>query len=702
MIGQELIGEIIIGSCDAYETVVPDTSVFFSLGGYDLNGHVVLPISISGMTRNISSMGISTRAKCRLSETGMDHLKYHFQLIFSDKIEADAFRRVVNGLSEDAAWCGGRSDWYQVAKYVSVSPAEIIDDLIHYLCEVTLEFENPMLIKMAETSFLLTKASLPIHTSGFENDGTADAPMDFVFDARYADGQHLKALTVTLFDGPSIVSEALISNQLLNTEHLEFSEGDTILSTYSDNFIDPAKLPLDIYDSSGITIHDGYIQIAAGGRLTYKFFGPNPTLDNILLQADFLVTAGLPYVRVSSNNIVSPWGEADLNNIGTKPIMVGGTYTGVTDTKYEVKLGQGTPGQPDTYSYRSYVDEAWSGWSTSEPIMSGGFKLGLDSGSPVDIVFSYGSKRTGATIAASIQAAIQALAGDYSAMTCSFGGGNYTITHASKQPHVTPATRNSLDSVLKLGVANGGTETGKTSVSSGGVTTLVTQPNDLVNSITMLFHGGFMLKVGTGTATLVSFSYDALTSGATIAAEIQAAIQALGGDFAAITCAFSTNYTLTHASKALVVTDAIQNNLAAILKLGVANGGTEAGFTSVSNGGAITLAVQSNELADIFHIYSHEITNWKTAIATHDMQDGYHDYYLDESDKRGDIYVSFYCPSGATLDINFLRFVATRTIVPETEFVIPAGKTYSVVISDATNSSHEVDTDISFCPRSWP
>jgi len=397
MIGQELIGDLTIGTCDAYETVVPDTSVYFSLGGYDLNGHVVLPISVSGMTRNISSFSIPTKAKCRLSEAGMEPLKYDFQLIFSDKTEADAFRRLVNGLSEDLVWCGGRSDWYQTAKYVSVSPAEVIDDLIHYLCNVSLQMENPMLIKLLATGVSVVQASLLFETAEFENDGTADAPLTFFFRARYAGAQHLKSLTAKLFDGLSEISSVLLSNQLLSTERLEFSEGDIIKSIYSENFIDTNKLTLDSYETSGITQHDGHIHIASTGYLTYKFYGPNPTLDNILLQANFTVTAGSPVVEVSTDNLV-----------------------------------------------------------------------------------------------------------------------------------------------------------------------------------------------------------------------------------------------------------------------------------------------------------------WKTAIAAVDMLDGYHEYYLDESDKKGDIYVCFYCPAGSTLDINFLRFTSTRTVVPDIEFVIPAGKTYSVELSDATTSSHQVDAEISFCPRSWP
>ena len=181
-----------------------------------------------------------------------------------------------------------------------------------------------------------------------------------------------------------------------------------------------------------------------------------------------------------------PWGEADLNNIGTTTIIVAGTYSGgaTSLTMYEVKLGQGTP---DTYSYRSAIGGKWSAWSTPEPILTGGFKLALDTGAAVAISFAYGALATGANIATAIQTAIQAKMGDYAAMTCTFGIGKYTITHATKQPHVTDATRNDLAKVLKLGVLNGGTETSQTSVSDTSVTTLITVPQDLADGITMLF-----------------------------------------------------------------------------------------------------------------------------------------------------------------------------------------------------------------------
>jgi len=185
-------------------------------------------------------------------------------------------------------------------------------------------------------------------------------------------------------------------------------------------------------------------------------------------------------------NAAYPWGEADLNNIGTTTVIVSGTYSGgaASLSMYEIKLANGTP---DTYSYRSCTGGKWSAWSSVENIMSGSFKLALDTGAASVVTFNYAGLVAGATIASAIQTAIQALGGDYTAMTCAFGGGNYTITHASKQPVVTPATRNTVDVTLKLGVANGGTETGFTSVSDGGLTTMAAQTQDLADGIKLLF-----------------------------------------------------------------------------------------------------------------------------------------------------------------------------------------------------------------------
>jgi hypothetical protein len=181
-----------------------------------------------------------------------------------------------------------------------------------------------------------------------------------------------------------------------------------------------------------------------------------------------------------------PWGEADINNIGTTTVVVSGTYSGgaAVLTTYEVILAQGTP---DTYSYRSCTGGVWSAWSTPEAIMSGSFKLGLDAAAAQVVTFNYAGLVAGATIAAAIQTAIQTLGGDYTAMTCVFSSPNYVITHATKQPVVTAATRNDVSAALKLGVANGGTETGSASTSNGGVITLAASVQDLADGIKLLF-----------------------------------------------------------------------------------------------------------------------------------------------------------------------------------------------------------------------
>jgi hypothetical protein len=234
------------------------------------------------------------------------------------------------------------------------------------------------------------------------------------------------------------------------------------------------KVDIDFVDLSGEEM-----------RRWYEGVDTNPSATQ---QHD---NAGLiDYQFTLFGNIIgaaAPWGEADLNNIGTATITVAGTYSGgaTSLTMYEVKLAQGTP---DTYSYRYTTGGKWSAWSSVENIFDGGFLLGLDTGDPVQVTISYGALATGADIAAAIQAAIQALGGDYAAMTCVWDDTNYTISHATKLPVVTPATRNNLAVALKLGVANGGVEAGTTSVSAvGGATTLVAQPNELADGITMLF-----------------------------------------------------------------------------------------------------------------------------------------------------------------------------------------------------------------------
>jgi hypothetical protein len=102
----------------------------------------------------------------------------------------------------------------------------------------------------------------------------------------------------------------------------------------------------------------------------------------------------------------------------------------------------------------------------------------------------------------------------------------------------------------------------------------------------------FNIAVDGGVATLCTLTIAVgLNSGNNIAAEIQTRVQALGGAFAAVTCAFSGGvYVLTSGTygtgSSVVITPSATNDISAELKLGVAAGGTEAAGT----GDAVNLA----------------------------------------------------------------------------------------------------------------
>jgi len=102
------------------------------------------------------------------------------------------------------------------------------------------------------------------------------------------------------------------------------------------------------------------------------------------------------------------------------------------------------------------------------------------------------------------------------------------------------------------------------------------------------------IAVDGGAAQTVTFDWTAgggCNTGAKIAAEMQTKIRALGGDFATVTVAFSTDhYVITSMNRgtasAVVVTPAADHNCTEELKLGTADGGTEA----VGTGDAAILA----------------------------------------------------------------------------------------------------------------
>ncbi len=99
------------------------------------------------------------------------------------------------------------------------------------------------------------------------------------------------------------------------------------------------------------------------------------------------------------------------------------------------------------------------------------------------------------------------------------------------------------------------------------------------------------IAVDGGAAQTVTFNWAGCNSGALIAAQMQTAIRALGGDYSAVTVAFDTDhYLITSGNKgtasAVVITRADDHNCTEELKLGAADGGTE----TVGTGDAAILA----------------------------------------------------------------------------------------------------------------
>ena len=82
-----------------------------------------------------------------------------------------------------------------------------------------------------------------------------------------------------------------------------------------------------------------------------------------------------------------------------------------------------------------------------------------------------------------------------------------------------------------------------------------------------------------GGAQEIHINQASMDTGVEIAAALQVAIQALGGVYATVTCAFAGGvYVITGntgVGKSVVITNSAENNIADELKLGVANGGTE-------------------------------------------------------------------------------------------------------------------------------
>lgn len=121
----------------------------------------------------------------------------------------------------------------------------------------------------------------------------------------------------------------------------------------------------------------------------------------------------------------------------------------------------------DTVTFAASAGTSVSGASPSTDISSGPgakFHISVDGSAAKEVTLTLAGLNTGAAIASAIQTAVRALEGtEFDAVTCGFADGLYTITSGSEGTGssvvITPGSSLDVSAALKLGKANGGTET---------------------------------------------------------------------------------------------------------------------------------------------------------------------------------------------------------------------------------------------------
>jgi hypothetical protein len=121
----------------------------------------------------------------------------------------------------------------------------------------------------------------------------------------------------------------------------------------------------------------------------------------------------------------------------------------------------------DTVTFAASAGTSVSGASPSTDISSGPgakFHISVDGSAAKEVTLTLAGLNTGAAIASAIQTAVRALEGtEFSAVACAYSNSVYTITSASggtgSSVVITPGSSLDVSAALKLGKANGGTET---------------------------------------------------------------------------------------------------------------------------------------------------------------------------------------------------------------------------------------------------
>jgi hypothetical protein len=211
------------------------------------------------------------------------------------------------------------------------------------------------------------------------------------------------------------------------------------------------------------------------------------------------------------------------------------------------------------------------------------FNVSFNAGAPITASLPVAGCTSGALIAGAIQTTLQAVLTDNSiggTVTCAFAGGVYVITYTglevSNSVVITNAATNNCATLLKLGVANGGTEVAGAAATSTSNAAPVTQ-------LAISLDTTLQVALNGQAAVNVILAVTGKTTGALTAAELQTKINAAlvaGGKTGGVTVTFTGGkYVLTSSTvglaSAVVITDGATNNVADDLKLGAANAGIE-------------------------------------------------------------------------------------------------------------------------------
>lgn len=94
--------------------------------------------------------------------------------------------------------------------------------------------------------------------------------------------------------------------------------------------------------------------------------------------------------------------------------------------------------------------------------------------------------------------------------------------------------------------------------------------------------------------------------------------------------------------------------------------------------------------------YSTDGTNWTTSITATEIRSGVEKTYdLTDTEKRGTVYIRFYCPAGSTMTVQGVEFSMERDISAQHEEIpsVPVGETRALNIT-GTGSGRALITDV--------